>query len=235
MHSTVRGLLVVGALVGCAVPRAPGAKAGEEGAGAFPERRPQRIDLAERLGTSKLRAVNRRVTRLEGLPQAVHVSEGEGAGVVWIEGSDFSEGTIEVDVRGRDVAQRSFVGIAFHRRDDATYDAVYLRPFNFRNADPVRRENAVQYVALPEYDWPRLRREFPGEFENPVDSSVVPTEWVPLRIVVHGTRIQAYVGAVTSPTLDIRKLGPHTGGMIGLWTGNNSDGAFANLRVTAAR
>ncbi len=50
------------------------------------------------------------------------------AGVVWIEGSDFAQGTIEVDVRGRDVPGRSFVGVAFHRQDDNTYDAVYLRP-----------------------------------------------------------------------------------------------------------
>jgi hypothetical protein len=192
----------------------------------------QQIDLTERLAAGKLRAVNREVSSLPGSRPGVHVSEKAGPGVVWIEGSDFAQGTIEVDVRGRDMAQRSFVGVAFHRMDDTTYDAVYVRPFNFRATDPARRENAVQYMAVPEYDWPRLRQEFPSEFENPVDPSVAPTEWVPLRVVVKAKTVQVFVGAVTSPTLEVRKLGSHDRGLIGLWVGNNSDGDFANLRVT---
>jgi hypothetical protein len=192
----------------------------------------QRIDLAERLAAGKLRPMNRDTTKLQGSRDGVHVSEKEGPGLVWIEGSDFAEGTIEVDVRGRDVMQRSFVGIAFHRKDDNTYDAVYLRPFNFRAADPDRHQHAVQYMAFPDYDWPRLRKEFPEEFENPVDPSVAPTDWVPLRVVVRGRTIQVYVGLVKSPTLEVRKLGQRDRGLIGLWTGNNSDGDFANLRIT---
>jgi len=196
---------------------------------------PQQIDLAERLAAGKLRAVNRDVTPLQGKPGGVHVTEKAGPGVVWIEGSDFAQGTIEVDIRGRDVLQQSFVGVAFHRKDDSAYEAVYLRPFNFRAEDPARHQHAVQYVAVPDYDWPRLRKEFPEEFENPVDPSVAPTEWVPLRIVVKGPTVQIYVGAVKSPTLEVRKLGTLDGGSIGLWVGNNSDGDFANLRVTAMK
>ena len=196
-----------------------------------PKASPQ-IDLAERLAGGKLRAVNREVTPLQGKPGGVHVAEKSGPGVVWIEGSDFAEGTIEVDVRGRDVLQQSFLGVAFHRKDDNTYEAVYLRPFNFRATEPARHDHAVQYVTLPDYDWPRLRKEFPEEFENPVDPSVAPTEWVPLRIVVKGSTVQIFAGAVKSPTLEVRKLGTLDRGGIGLWVGNNSDGDFANLRVT---
>jgi hypothetical protein len=92
----------------------------------------------------------------------------------------------------------------------------------------------VQYIAIPDFDWPRLRKEFPEEFENPVDASASPTDWVPLRVVVKGQTIQAYVGTATSPALEVRKLGKHDRGMIGLWVGNGSDGDFANLRYTAA-
>jgi hypothetical protein len=193
---------------------------------------PQQIDLAAQLAAGKLRAVNRDATPLQGDRRGVHVSEKAGPGVVWIEGSEFAQGTIEVDVRGRDVMQQSFVGVAFHRKDDATYEAVYLRPFNFRAADPVRRQNAVQYIAVPDYDWPRLRKEFPSEFENPVDPSIAPTEWVPLKVVVRNQTVQVYVGAAASPTLEVRKLGAQDAGAVGLWTGNNSDGDFANLRIT---
>jgi hypothetical protein len=196
---------------------------------------PQQIDLAKQLSAGKLRTVNREVTALQGTPPGVHLSEKEGNGIAWIEGTDFAQGTIEIDVRGRDVLQRSFLGVAFHGKDDNTYESVYLRPFNFRSDDATRHQHAVQYIALPDYDWPRLRKEFPEEFENPVDASVAPTDWVPLRVVVKDQTIQVFVGAVKSPTLEVRKLGQLDRGMIGLWTGNNSDGDFANLRVTAMK
>jgi hypothetical protein len=195
----------------------------------------QRIDLAERLKSGKLRAVNREVTPSQAGREGIHLSEAEGNGVAWIEGTDFAQGTIELDIRGRDLMQRSFVGVAFHRTADTTYEAVYLRPFNFRNSDEARRQNAVQYISLPDYDWPRLRKEFPSEFENPVDASVVPTEWVPVRVVVKDKTVQVYVGPGTSPALEVRKLGTGAGGEIGLWAGNGSDGDYANLRITPAK
>lgn len=195
----------------------------------------QQIDLAERLTAGKLRAVNREVTALQGDRRGVHVSQKPGNGLVWIEGTDFAEGTIEIDVRGRDIPQQSFVGVAFHGKDDNTYEAVYLRPFNFRAEDPVRKQHAVQYIAIPEFDWPRLRKEFPEEFENPVDSSIVPTDWVPVRVVVKDRTIQVYAGAVKTPTLEVRKLGQQDRGAVGLWTGNNSEGDFANLRLSPAK
>jgi hypothetical protein len=190
------------------------------------------IDLAERLAAGRLRAVNRDITPIQGT-RGVHLSAAGGKGVAWLEGSDFSQGTIELDVRGKDVLQQSFVGIAFHRRDDKTYEVVYLRPFNFRAADPVRHGHAVQYIAVPDYDWPKLREAFPEEFENPVDQSVDPKEWVHLRVVVNERTIQIYVGQVKSPTLEVRKLGTHDRGMLGLFA-DVSDGDFSNLRVTRA-
>jgi hypothetical protein len=214
MYSAMKATFIVALLLTCAVGAAP-----------------QKVDLPQKLAAGKLRAVNREVTKLQDR-DGVHLSEAAGNGVAWIEDSDFADGTIEIDIRGRDVPQKSFVGIAFHRQDDNTYDSVYLRPFNFRTDDPARRQHAVQYIAVPDYDWPRLRKEFPEEFENPVDQSIVPTDWVPLRVVVKGRQIQIYVGSVTSPTLEVRKLGAADRGMVGLWAGNNSDGDFANLRIT---
>jgi hypothetical protein len=185
-------------------------------------------------GTAKLRPVNRQFERTAERG-GVHVSTGQGPGVVWIDGTDFGEGTIDLDVRGKDVPQASFVGVAFHRQDDQTYEAVYLRPFNFRAADPVRHHHAVQYVMVPEFDWPLLREKFPEEFERPVVASAEPTGWVPLRVSVRAGRIEVFAGGVTSPTMEVRKLGRLDRGQIGLWVGNNSDGDFANLRVTPAK
>jgi len=190
----------------------------------------QPVDLA----SARMRPVNREVTRI---PErgGVHVSAAAGPGVAWIEGTDFGDGTIEVEVRGKDVMQQSFVGVAFHRQDDQTYEAVYVRPFNFRATDPARRNHAVQYMQVPAFDWPVLREKFPEEFERSVHPSIGPTDWVPLRVVVRGDRLQVFVGLVDNVTLQARKLGPLNRGMVGLWVGNNSDGDFANLRITPAR
>jgi hypothetical protein len=141
-------------------------------------------------GAHKLRVVNRQVTRIEDGNGAVRLSAASGNGVAWVEGTDFRSGTIEMDVRGREDMQQDYVGVAFHRKDDNTYEAVYLRPFNFRAQNPIRKQHAVQYIALPDFDWPRLRKEFPEEFENPVDASIVPTGWVRLRAVVEGSKVQ---------------------------------------------
>ena len=237
MYRATKGIFAGALLMVCALlagPR-PNAKTGV-GAVQTPQFQAlQRIDLAEQLAHGKLRTVNREVTKLQGSRDGVHVTEKADAGVAWIEGSDFADGTIELDVRDRDVLQQSFVGVAFHRKDDHTYEAVYVRPFNFRADDPVRHRHAVQYMASPDYDWPRLRQEFPDQFESAVASSVGPTDWVPLRVVVNGRAIQVFVGPVQSPPLDVRRLGQHDRGLIGLWTGNNSDGDFANLRITAAK
>jgi hypothetical protein len=221
-----QSMLCTSALVAALAIGASGISSGPQSAA------PQQIDLANSLASGKLRAVNRGVTPLQGDRRGIHVDAKEGPGVVWIEGSDLGDGTIEADVRGKDVMQQSFVGIAFHRKDDKTYEAVYLRPFNFRAKEPDRHQHAVQYISVPDYDWPRLRKEFPEEFENPVDASLVPTDWVHLRIVVKGAAVQVYAGKVQSPTLEVRKLGSTDRGAVGLWVGNNSDGDFADVRVT---
>lgn len=220
MLSRTEIILVAGGFIGCVAVSA--AQSGGM----------QRVNLAERLAAGTLRVVNREATRLQDTPGGIHVSESAGNGVVWVEGTDFGEGTIEVDIRGRDVLQRSFVGIAFHGKADNTYESVYLRPFNFRATDPDRHQHAVQYIASPDFDWPRLRKEFPEEFENPVDASIAPTGWVPLRVVVRSKTVQIFVGPATTPTLDVRKLGSLDRGLVGLWVGNGSDGDFANLRIT---
>ncbi|PYR01223.1 MAG: hypothetical protein DMF97_08120, partial [Acidobacteria bacterium] len=65
---------------------------------------------------------NRGASRLvDGARKGVRLSEGPGEGVAFLPGIEFANGTIEFDVRGRDVAQQSFVGVAFHGVDAAAY------------------------------------------------------------------------------------------------------------------
>jgi hypothetical protein len=230
MDSTTRA--VVGAFLAACLAAAAIVSTSTRGVHAQSAPAVQRLNLAERLSAGKLKAVNRDVTTLKDRGDAVHVSEKADPGLVWIDGTDFAEGTIAVDVRGRDLLQRSFVGIAFHGKDDRTYESVYVRPFNFRATDPERHKHAVQYMTLPDYDWPRLRQQYPDEFENPVHPGIDPTDWIPLRVVVSRGKVQVIVGLVANVTLEVRKLGTLERGMVGLWTGNNSDGDFSDLRIT---
>jgi hypothetical protein len=155
-----------------------------------------------------------------------------GEGFAVVQGPAFSEGTIDLLVRGEDVAQRSFVGVAWGIQNDSTYEAVYVRPFNFRTPDTARAKRAVQYVSQPTWPWQRLRAETPGKYENPVLPIPDPNGWVPLRLVVTPTQVSVYANGGAEPDLVVQRLGAVKAGPIGLWVGNGSRGDFSALKVT---
>jgi hypothetical protein len=188
------------------------------------------INLSDSLAAGRLRTVNRQAAASDG-GTAVRVAGSPGIGLIWIGGTDFADGTLEADVCGRDVDSQSFVGMAFHRKDDQTFEAVYVRPFNFRARSAERRQHAVQYIAEPDYDYSRLRAKFPAEFEHAVDPSIAPTAWIPLRVVVHDGRVRVFVGQGSPFALDVRELRTAARGQVGLYVDNGSDGVFANVHI----
>jgi hypothetical protein len=151
-------------------------------------------------------------------------------GVAWLKDVNFSEGTIEVDLRGKDVMQRSFIGIVFHGVDTVTHDVIYFRPFNFLSSDPVRKIHAVQYVAHPDFPWDRLREEKNGIYEKAVTPAPSPKDWFHAKIVVKGNEINVFVNNSTTPSLTVNKLNSRSNGKIGLWN-EGLDGDFANLVI----
>jgi len=177
--------------------------------------------------------VNRTVTVHEQDGRTVAEFDGQpGDGMAWPDGVTFTAGEIECDIQGRSAPlQGSFVGIAFGIQDAETYDAVYFRPFNFRSEDPARRAHSVQYVSHPDWKWPRLREERPGQFEKPLEPSIDGDSWFHVRIVVRHPKISVYVNDAPEPCLTVEALsGPRTG-RVALWVGNNSPGRFANLKI----
>lgn len=184
------------------------------------------------LTSGKLRVVNRAAAALGDTSRdGIKLDERGNDGFAWLTGSSFDVGTIELDLRGRDVAQRSFIGVAFHGASDGSAEVVYLRPFNYRATDSVRHKHAIQYVALPAYDFQRLRNEKPDQFENPVLPEPEATAWVHLRVVVRADSVHTYVNGIAAPALSVPRLSSAHGGEVGVWVGNNSDGEFANLRL----
>lgn len=182
------------------------------------------------------RLANRSATLLDDAGRkAVKLDARNNDGMAWLVGSDFAEGTIEVDLRGANKPGQSFVGIALRGVDDTTFDAVYFRAFNFKNPDLPRRARAVQYISQPQYPWEKLRSEFPGKYENAVNPVPDPDDWFHTRIVVADRQISVFVNDATAPSLVVTELGNRPGGRIGLWVGHGSAGDFANLKITPRR
>lgn len=202
---------------------------------ALAQKKEEKVDLVALAKKDAFRLENRTLQVLmDGGRSGVRLNEKPGAneGVAWLPDITFSQGTIEVDMRGQDVLQRSFLGLVFHGSSERNYDAIYFRPFNFRSADSVRRIHAVQYISLPKYDWPVLRKEFPNRYEKGIEPAPDPNEWFHARIVVTNETIQVFVNDIVQPSLTVKKLSDRNEGAIGLWVGATSGGDFANLKIT---
>jgi hypothetical protein len=192
------------------------------------------IELSKLAPGKGLTVFNRSVSPLtDGARQGIRIGEAPGEGLAYLEGIEFANGRIEVDIRGKDVVEQSFLGVAFHGIDGTTYDAVYFRPFNFRTENPVRRSHAVQYISGPDYKWKRLREEYQGKYESAVNPVPDPNDWFHVRIVVVGPRVSVLVNDAKAPSLVVTKLNDRRKGLAGLWV-DNFGGDFANLRIVPA-
>ncbi|HYC51580.1 MAG TPA: M20/M25/M40 family metallo-hydrolase [Gemmatimonadaceae bacterium] len=170
-------------------------------------------------------------TTREGNRAVLVLSDTAGDGIAWANGILFDEGVIEVELRGRDLRQRSFLGIAFRGVDASLFDVVYFRPFNFHAADSAARSHAVQYQSFPHWPWPRTRSDWPGVFEQGLRVAPVADDWFRARIVLRDRRVKVFVNDDADPVLDVPELTDRRGGRIGLWVGTRSNGHFANLRL----
>lgn len=156
---------------------------------------------------------------------------------VRIQGTDFKNGTIEVKVLSRLLADapdsaRGFIGIAFRiNNDNSAFESIYVRPTNGRSDDIKRRNHATQYFSYPDFKFDRLRSEFPGRYESPANIGL--NEWIQLKIVVTGKGASLFINNADTPALivDDLKRGADTTGAIGLWVDVGTDGYFSDLRV----
>jgi hypothetical protein len=190
------------------------------------------FNLATLLKQNRLTVVNREAVAAQ---DGIHLSAHEGEGIAWLNGETFSEGVIELDIRGQDVEQQSFVGVAFHGVDSQMLDAVYFRPFNFKSSDSAKHTHMVQYISHPQYTWQLLRAQFSGQYEKPVMPVPDPNNWFHVRIEVTSGAIKVYVNRNAVPSLAVRPLAARTDGKIGLWVSLNSPGDFAHLTITKTK
>ena len=152
-------------------------------------------------------------------------------------GSNFTDGTIRVDVAGSPFVEaseaRGFIGVSFHVAPHGSrFECFYLRPTNGRAEDQLRRNHATQYVSHPDFPWQKLRQASPGVYESYAD--IEAGAWTQLRIVVKGKTAKLYVSQADQPALIVNdlKLG-ETGGQVALWSHATTDAYFSRLQVSS--
>ncbi len=206
--------------------------------GAVESPRPLDPSTLDKPGAWKFFHVVPRIDQRDGTPvvhlQSLVDSANGNVGLALPGGVEFGTGTIELELKGRNVRGRSFLGIAFNVVDERAFEAVYFRPFNFKADDPFR-ERAVQYVSWPANTWERLRKDHPKVFENAVNPVPDPDGWFRARIEVTTMQVRVFVNNASTPSLTVnrlptdKKIRP-----IGLFV-DTGDGFFADVRVTPGR
>ncbi len=195
--------------------------------------KPEVFNLRKLSKNKGISIYNRELTFInEHSHKGIRLSKDYGEGIAWLKGVEFSSGTLEFDARGEDVEGHSFVGIAFHAKDNETFDAIYLRPFRFKEPEEELRNHAIQYIALPTHTWRVLREKFPNKFEHAIDPSPDPNSWVHVRIVINGSAVSTYINGMSEPSLVIEKVNQITSGAVGFYVADTSGGDFANLMIT---
>lgn len=167
---------------------------------------------------------------VSGNSDGVHLNSKEGDGFVKLNDFEFSNGRIELDIKGKDKQGQSFVGFAFHGLNDSTYDAVYFRPFNFKNPD--RKTHSVQYISHPKNPWFKLREQFPDKYENTVNPVPDPDDWFHVVITIEYPSVKIFVNESKVTSLSVEQLSDQKKGWLGFWVGNFSEGDFRNLKIT---
>ncbi len=168
------------------------------------------------------------------LKPKVEVAKGSSIGLALVEGQEFTEGTIELDLKGKGKDEASFVGVAFSVADEKTFEAVYFRPFNFMRDDAVARTHAVQYVAWPDHTWEKLRKDTPNKYEMAVKPVPDPAKWFHARIEVTKSKVSVWVDGAKDPCLTVDRFDDHKKGQVGLFV-DSKEGWFRNVKVQPAK
>lgn len=168
----------------------------------------KKINLGKTYTKGKLKPINRTCKLvIQGQTKFLNISQEKKQGIVWLAVKNFENGTIEIEMRGKDVLQQSFIGLAFHGLGNNTYYAVYCRPFNFLAKDSVRRIHSIQYVSHPIYTWEKLRTEKNAIYEKAISDTPNPKDWFTMKLTIDQTSVKAYINGAGIPLLEITKIG----------------------------
>jgi Domain of Unknown Function (DUF1080) len=167
----------------------------------------------------------KRVLRLKPMGKANTPSD---IGLALVEGLEFTEGSLELDLKGKGKTEASFLGVCFNVIDGKSFEAIYFRPFNFMRDDKSFRVHAVQHT------WEKLRKGKPGKYESAVNPIPDPSGWFHARIEVTKKKVSVWVDDAKEPCLVIDRLDNSERGKVGFWV-DSKEGTFRNLRILPAK
>jgi hypothetical protein len=167
------------------------------------------------------------------------VTQGDDAGLALLAGTDFQDGTIEVDIAVKittppGTRMPGFTGVVFRSKPDGKeYELFYLRPKNALADNQSMRNHTVQYCAEPGYGWYKLRREWPFVYESYAE--IEPETWTKVKIEVAGRTARIFLNGSSKPSLVVDGLkSSNLHGSVGLWGYAGEESYFSNLRITPA-
>lgn len=184
-----------------------------------------------RLEDHSLELINREIVPANNSEKTLVVHRKRGDGIAILKNIEFDNGTIELELKGENNPQKSFVGVAFNIQNDSVYEAVYFRPFNFQSEDKIRREHSIQYIYKPEYEWRFLRTNYEGQYEAEFPRKPSPDDWFKIRIVINAKEVTVFDAETNTKLLTVKRLITQVSNRIGLWTGFDSKGEFKNLKI----
>jgi hypothetical protein len=201
--------------------------------------REEKLPVVAQLLNGRAEVVSYRGARAVKLVPLPPASGGDEDMLALLDGPDFHNGTIELDVAGAPRAgappdSRGFIGISVRTGPRGEWSELfYLRPTNGRAEDQLRRNHSVQYQSGPEYPWHRLREVHPGVYESYADMEA--GDWTRMRIEVEGTRAKLYVNGASEPSLVVNDLKQgDRAGRIALWAHVTTDAYFGPISVVPA-
>jgi hypothetical protein len=198
----------------------------------------QSFALADAKGLT-LAGVKAEAVEYKGRKALKVTAEGE-SGFAFLNGTEFRDGTIELDMATHTttppgVRMPGFTGVAFRARTDGSKcELFYLRPGNAKAEDQAMRNHSVQYTSEPNFGWEKLRRNWPFIYESYAEIAL--DEWIHVKVDVKGRVAKLYLNGSANPALIVDGLkGEDLKGAIGLWGYADEESYFANVKVTNAK
>jgi hypothetical protein len=171
---------------------------------------------------------------LQLVPLADKENSDEGMLAI-LNGTNFKDGTIEVEVAGAPCRRCPRHGwLRRHRfsRAESWRGTGVLLPaaVEWTRGRPTQAQSFAPIPVGSRLQLETLRTENPGVYESYAD--LVPGEWTKVKVVVQGTKAKLYVNGADQPALVVNDL-KHGGspGAIALRPHTSTDGYFSNLMV----
>jgi len=154
-------------------------------------------------------------SEMQGKKMVFDVKPKAAAGYLWLDGVEFREGTIEVELKGTGT-----FGVAFGMPDAP--EAVVFDPEHFKLGDT----SAVSYFATASAT--PAQSKVAAKLESVRD----PKDWFTVKIDVKSKEIRVFVGDSVESCLSVERSPKTAGGKAGICVRQGGEASFANFKVT---